>query len=236
MKNIKRMISDIMAEYAYTRRMTGRDKPDSRVIDAMRKVPRDIFVPEDMKEFAFDNGPLPIGHNQTISQPYIVALMTDLLEPEENHTILEIGTGSGYQTAILSLLVKKVYTIEIIRELDGEARERLKNNRYLNIETRHGNGYEGWPEHAPYDGIIVTAAAPFIPEALVDQLKPGGRMVIPVGQPHFHQELMLVEKDEENEIKTTSVLGVAFVPLVDRSVEKQVKNNHNKEVDQPADI
>lgn len=236
MKNINRMISDIMAEYAYTRRMTGRDKPDSRVIDAMRKVPRDIFVPEDMKEFAFDNGPLPIGHNQTISQPYIVALMTDLLEPEENHTILEIGTGSGYQTAILSLLVKKVYTIEIIRELDGEARERLKNNRYLNIETRHGNGYEGWPEHAPYDGIIVTAAAPFIPEALVDQLKPGGRMVIPVGQPHFHQELMLVEKDEENEIKTTSVLGVAFVPLVDRSVEKQVKNNHNKEVDQPADI
>lgn len=236
MKNINRMISDIMAEYAYTRRMTGRDKPDSRVIDAMRKVPRDIFVPEDMKEFAFDNGPLPIGHNQTISQPYIVALMTDLLEPEENHTILEIGTGSGYQTAILSLLVKKVYTIEIIRELDGEARERLKNNRYLNIETRHGNGYEGWPEHAPYDGIIVTAAAPFIPEALVDQLKPGGRMVIPVGQPHFHQELMLVEKDEDNEIKTTSVLGVAFVPLVDRSVEKQVKNNHNKEVDQPADI
>lgn len=218
MNKIDKMISVIESEYHYTARMTGRSRPNPGVIEAMRKVPRDHFVPEDMKHFAFDNGPLPIGHNQTISQPFIVALMTELLEPAKNHIILEIGTGSGYQTAILSLLVKKVYTIEIIKELNGEARERLINDNYLNVETRHGNGYEGWPEHAPYDGIIVTAAAPYIPQTLVDQLKVGGRMVIPVGQPHFHQELMLVEKDDTGEIKTTDVLGVAFVPLVDRDV------------------
>lgn len=240
MKNTKKMISDILAEYTYTRRMTGLDKPDPRVIDAMEKVPRDQFVPDDMKHFAFDNGPLPIGHNQTISQPYIVALMTDLLKPAENHTVLEIGTGSGYQTAILSLLVKKVYTMEIIKELNGEAHERLIKLKYLNIENRHANGYEGWPEHAPYDGIIVTAAAPFIPETLVDQLKPGGRLVIPIGQPHYHQELMVVEKDENNETKTTSILGVAFVPLVDRQVDGtqyvQKNTSSEKEVDKTTDV
>lgn len=239
MNNIKKMIADILAEYTYTRQMTGLDKPDPRVIDAMQKVPRDRFVPDDMKYFAFNNGPLPIGHNQTISQPFIVALMTDLLNPDENHTVLEIGTGSGYQTAILSLLVKKVYTMEIIKELDGEARERLKKYNYLNIETRNANGYEGWPEHAPYDGIIVTAAAPFIPETLVDQLKPGGRMVIPVGQPHFHQELILVEKDNNNEPTTTSILGVAFVPLVDKPVDRStdaIKPDPDMKVDKTTNI
>lgn len=220
MSDVHKMISVIESEFHVTARMTGRDKPNPRVLNAMRKVPREHFVPEEMRHFAFDNGPLPIGYSQTISQPFIVALMTDLLEPEENHTILEIGTGSGYQTAILSLLVNKVYTIEIIRELNGEARERLEKYHYLNVESRHGNGYEGWPEHAPYDGIIVTAAAPYVPQSLIDQLKAGGRMVIPVGQPNYHQELMLVNKDQNGEIKTTSILGVAFVPLVDRKVVK----------------
>ena len=227
MNLIDKMISTIETEATYTRRMTGRDKLSPRVMDAMRKVPRDLFVPDELKPFAFDNGPLPIGHNQTISQPYIVALMTDLLDPDENDIVLEIGTGSGYQTAILSLLVKKVYTMEVIKELNGEARERLKQHHYQNIETQNANGYEGWPEHAPYDGIIVTAAAPFIPQTLVDQLKPGGHLVIPVGQPYYHQELMLLEKDKNSEIKTTSILGVAFVPMVDRKVDKNTnKNTH----------
>lgn len=234
MKNIDKMISDIMAEYTFTRHMTGLDKPDPRVIQAMWKVPRDHFVPEDLKRYAFDNGPLPIGHNQTISQPYIVALMTDLLKPQENHTVLEIGTGSGYQTAILSLLVKKVYTMEIIKELNGEARERLKMHHYMNIESRNANGYEGWPEHAPFDGIIVTAAAPYIPESLVNQLKPGGRLVIPVGQPYFHQELMVVEKDKQNEVSTRDILGVSFVPLVDNPVDDNAQVESDKKVDKTS--
>lgn len=218
MNKIDEMISTIEAEVTYTRRMTGRDKLSPRVIDAMRKVPRDLFVPDKLKPYAFDNGPLPIGHNQTISQPYIVALMTDLLNPDENDIVLEIGTGSGYQTAILSLLVKKVYTVEIIKELNGEARERLENNHFKNIETRNTNGYEGWPEHAPYDGIIVTAAAPFIPQKLVEQLKPGGHLVIPIGLPYCHQELMRVDKDEQGNTQTTNILGVSFVPMVDTQV------------------
>jgi len=225
MNNIKKMISTIESEYRSTARMTGLDRPSPRVIKAMRKVPRDSFVPEDMRLYAFDNGPLPIGYNQTISQPYIVALMTDLLKPEQNHSVLEIGTGSGYQTAILSLLVDKVFTVEIIKELNGEARERLRKFHYQNIESRYGNGYEGWPEHAPYDGIIVTAAAPFIPQTLVDQLKPGGRMVIPVGQTHYHQELMLIEKDQNGDTKNSSVLGVSFVPMVDRNIHKESDEN-----------
>ena len=215
MNKIDKMISTIEAEVTYTRRLTGRDKLSPRVIDAMRRVPRDLFVPDDLKPFAFDNGPLPIGHNQTISQPYIVALMTDLLEPDENDIVLEIGTGSGYQTAILSQLVKKVYTMEIVKELDGEAHERLKKYHYQNIETRNTNGYEGWPEHAPYDGIIVTAAAPFIPQTLVEQLKPGGHLVIPIGLPYSHQELMRIDKDEQGDTQTNSILGVSFVPMVD---------------------
>lgn len=216
MKDIDRMMADIKMEVAITRDMTGRDKLDDRVMQAMRKVSREDFVPEAMKRFAFDNGPLPIGHNQTISQPYIVALMTDLLEPEADDVILEIGTGSGYQAAVLSQLVKKVYSLEIIPELSNAAGVSLKNGHFDNIETRTGNGYEGWPEHAPYDGIIVTAAATHIPQALVDQLKPGGKLAIPVGLPYFHQELMLVEKEKQGETKTTSILGVSFVPMVNK--------------------
>jgi protein-L-isoaspartate(D-aspartate) O-methyltransferase len=231
MNNIGKMIADIEMEVAYTRKMIGRDALDIRVLGAMRKIPREKFVPENVKHFAFDNGPLPIGHNQTISQPYIVALMTDFLEPGENDVVLEIGTGSGYQTAILSLLVAKVYSMEIIQALSEASTVRLKQQNLDNIETCIGNGYEGWPEHAPYDGIMVTAAATHIPQPLIDQLKPGGRLVIPVGLPHSHQELLLVKKDETGNTQTTSILGVAFVPLVNREVNRGINREVDKEID-----
>jgi protein-L-isoaspartate(D-aspartate) O-methyltransferase len=213
-KHTQRMISDIESEVKYTRRMIGKDELDPRVMDVMARVPRAEFVPPELQYAAFDNGPLPIGCGQTISQPYIVALMTDMLQLESDHRVLEIGTGSGYQTAILSLLCEKVYTMEVVRELSEAAAKRLKRLGYNNIETCAGSGYDGWAEHAPYDGIIVTAAATHIPPALIDQLKAGGRLVIPVGQPYSHQELMLVEKDRQGESHAKSVLGVAFVPLV----------------------
>lgn len=213
-KNTQHMITDIEGEVKYTRSMIGTDELDPGVMDAMARVPRAEFVPAELQHAAFDNGPLPIGHGQTISQPFIVALMTDMLRLESDHRVLEIGTGSGYQTAILSLLCGKVYTIEVVKELSEAAAERLKRLGYNNIETRTGNGYDGWAGHAPYDGIIVTAAATHIPPALIEQLKAGGRLVIPVGQPFSHQELMLVEKDQRGEGHVKSVLGVAFVPLV----------------------
>jgi len=164
-KNQQDMLDDIDAEVRYTRSLIGKDALDARVMDAVRTVPRDEFVPPDMKSAAFENGPLPIGHGQTISQPYIVALMTDMLAPEPEHRILEIGTGSGYQTAILSQLCRKVYSIEFVAELGVAAAELFKKLGYHNIETRIGDGHQGWLEHAPYDGIIVTAAATHIPAA-----------------------------------------------------------------------
>ncbi|MEA2078276.1 MAG: protein-L-isoaspartate(D-aspartate) O-methyltransferase [Pseudomonadota bacterium] len=215
MKNkMRHMITDIESEVKYTRSMIGKDELDPRVMDVMARVPREEFVPPELEYAAFDNGPLPIGHGQTISQPYIVALMTDMLQLEPDHRVLEVGTGSGYQTAILSLLCEKVYTVEVVKELSEAAARLLKRLGYKHIETCAGNGYDGWAEHAPYDGIIVTAAATHIPPALIDQLKPGGRLVIPVGQPYSHQELMLVEKDQQGATRVKSVLGVAFVPLV----------------------
>ena len=209
----KHMIADIESEVAFTRHLIGKDKLAPEVITAMRQTPREMFVPADLQAYAYDNGPLPIGDGQTISQPYIVALMTDLLQPEQEHTVLEIGTGSGYQTAILSQLVKKVYSIELIQDLGDAAADRLQSLNYRNIETRIGNGYLGWPEHAPYDAIIVTAAASHIPPELIKQLKIGGRMVIPVGLPYMHQELMLIQKDNEDNTHVKDILGVAFVPL-----------------------
>ena len=214
MKPQDAMIRDIESEVRFTRSMIGRDKLDDRVMEAMRKVPREEFVPAHFRDLAHANGPVSIGYNQTISQPFIVALMTDLLRLELHHIVLEVGTGSGYQAAVLSLLVEKVYSIEIISELGDGAAERLSKLRYTNIETRIGDGYEGWPEHAPYDAIMVTAAAPSVPEALFEQLKPGGRMAIPVGLPYMHQELLLLRKDEAGEPHTQSILGVAFVPMV----------------------
>jgi protein-L-isoaspartate(D-aspartate) O-methyltransferase len=213
--SLKRMVADIEAEVEYTRSLTGRKTLDPRVMAAMGQVPREKFVPQEMHDAAYDNGPLPIGHGQTISQPYIVALMTDLLQPGPDDRVLEIGTGSGYQTAILSCLVKAVYTVELIAELGEVAAGKLTGMNYTNIHYRIGNGYEGWPEHAPYDAIIVTAAAPEVPPALIDQLKPGGRLVIPVGWQYMPQELMLIEKDMHNAVHSRGILGVAFVPLQD---------------------
>ncbi len=207
------MLQDILWEVEMTRGYIGKDALDARVLQAMREVPRERFVPEELRALAFRNGPLPIGHGQTISQPYIVALMTDLLAPEPEDVILEIGTGSGYQAAVLSRLVRQVYSLEIIGALASTAKQRLAALGYDNVEVYHRDGYQGLPEHAPYDGIIVTAAAQFIPPPLIEQLKPGARLVIPVGQPGWSQTLKVVEKLADGKLAQRDVLGVAFVPL-----------------------
>jgi protein-L-isoaspartate(D-aspartate) O-methyltransferase len=215
------MISDIEAEVRYTQRLTGRKSLDPRVMRAIAAVPRERFVPDNLRSMAFENGPLPIGHGQTISQPYIVALMTDLLEPAAGHRILEIGTGSGYQAAVLSHLCERVYSVERVGELAEAAAARLQALGYDNVEVRVSDGYAGWPEHAPYDGIIVTAAAPYIPPALTGQLRPGGHLVIPVGRRYGRQELLRVTKDADGALHEKAILGVAFVPLVDANAEDQ---------------
>lgn len=213
MPDKKEMLREIEMEVKYTSSMIGRAALDSRVMEAMRTVPRHEFVPLSARHQAYYNGPLPIGQGQTISQPYIVALMSDLLEPTADDVVLEVGTGSGYQAAVLSRVVKQVYSLEIIEALSIRAAETLRRLGYTNVECRAGDGYEGWPEHAPFDGIIVTAASPNIPQPLVDQLKPGARLVIPVGMPFLHQELMVAVKEESGGISVTDVLGVVFVPL-----------------------
>jgi protein-L-isoaspartate(D-aspartate) O-methyltransferase len=217
MKNIHRMLEDIKQESLATAFLTGRKALSPAVMAAMGKVPREQFVSPEMEPMAFDNGPLPIGYGQTISQPFIVALMTDLLGAKRTDKILEIGTGSGYQAAVLSLLAGQVYTVEVIEELSAEAEARFERLGYRNIRVKTGNGYDGWPDESPYDGVIVTAAAPYIPEPLIGQLKTGGRLVIPVGRPYGHQELIMVEKQEHGANKLSKILDVAFVPLVDAS-------------------
>jgi protein-L-isoaspartate(D-aspartate) O-methyltransferase len=207
------LLDDICEEMRSTRDQTGRHKLDPRVLEAMRKVPRHAFVPETLQDCAYLNNPLPIGCGQTISQPFIVALMTDLIEPQADNVVLEIGTGSGYQTAILAELVHRVYSLEIIDELAELARKRLQGMGYENIEIRSGNGRVGWPEHAPYDAIIVTAAAPEIPSQLIEQLRPGGTLVMPVGGRYFGQTLMVIRKDENGRVEAKQVLPVVFVPL-----------------------
>jgi protein-L-isoaspartate(D-aspartate) O-methyltransferase len=183
---------------------------NKRVIKAMRKVQRHQFVPKEYEHLAYSDQPLPIGYEQTISQPYIVALMTELLNLGDNERVLEIGTGSGYQAAILAELTKEVYTIEILEPLATSAKTRLKRLGYENVTVKYGDGYKGWSEHAPFDGIIVTCASEHIPEPLMEQLKIGGRMVIPVGK--YLQELVLITKTEDG-IKRKSVAPVAFVPM-----------------------
>lgn len=190
-----------------------KDDLDENVLKALGKVPRHEFVPRSLQSVAYENRPLPIGHGQTISQPYIVAIMTNLLKVGKNDRVLEIGTGSGYQIAILAELVKKAYSIEIIEPLGKLAETRLKQLGYDNIELKIGDGYYGWEEHAPFDAIMVTAAASHIPPPLIKQLKPGGRMLIPVGSRFTIQELLLVEKSERGEVSTRQLLPVAFVPL-----------------------
>jgi protein-L-isoaspartate(D-aspartate) O-methyltransferase len=193
------------------RQLAARDVDDKQVLEAMRKVPRHRFVPENMQRQAYQDRPLPIGHDQTISQPYIVGLMTQLARPDESDIALDVGTGSGYQAAVVSELCKEVYSIEIVEPLAKEARERLKELDYENVTVRHGDGYQGWPEKAPFDLIIVAAAPDHIPEPLIEQLKPGGRLVIPVG--NFFQRLMLVEKKPDGTIDKRKVAPVAFVPM-----------------------
>jgi protein-L-isoaspartate(D-aspartate) O-methyltransferase len=186
---------------------------DPRVMTAMGTVPRHEFVPPAQRPHAYDNRPLPIGYGQTISQPYIVALMTDLIKPRPGDRVLELGTGSGYQAAILAELTGEVYSIEIIEELGKQARDRLSRLGYDNITLRTGDGYYGWEEHAPFDAIVVTAAAGHVPPPLVAQLKPGGRMVIPVGSRFLTQQLVLIEKQADGQLITRQVLPVKFVPL-----------------------
>jgi len=213
-KDQKQLLDTIRQEAKFTASYTGRAAFDERVMQAMQTVDRRAFVSSENKGFAFENSPLPIGHGQTISQPYMVALMTDLVDVTPESVVLEIGTGSGYQAAVLSRLVRQVFTVEKIPELAESARQRLKALGYENVEVRSGSGYHGWKEKAPFDAIIVTAAATHIPQSLVDQLKPGARMVIPIGLPHMYQELMLVAKGKGGTTHTDSVLGVSFVPLV----------------------
>jgi protein-L-isoaspartate(D-aspartate) O-methyltransferase len=186
---------------------------DPRVMSVLATVPRHRFVPPDEVHAAYQNRPLPIGYGQTISQPYVVALMTDLMRVQAHDVVLEIGTGSGYQAAILAELGATVCTIEIIEPLAREAAERLRMLGYAQVRTRTGDGYYGWEDCGPFDAIIVTAAASHVPPSLVRQLKPGGRMVIPVGAPFLTQSLMLVEKRTDGTIQTRQILPVAFVPL-----------------------
>ncbi|MCX7983101.1 MAG: protein-L-isoaspartate(D-aspartate) O-methyltransferase [Syntrophales bacterium] len=185
---------------------------DAAVLKAMRVVPRHLFVPNYLIDEAYQDYPLPIGYGQTISQPYIVALMTELIKPQAGHRVLEIGTGSGYQAAVLAEIVKKVFTVEIIPELGEKAKKRLWELGYKNVSVRVADGYNGWPEEAPFDAIVVTAAADHIPPPLIAQLKEGGKMVIPVGSPFLVQNLILVEK-KQGRVTTRNILPVRFVPL-----------------------
>ena len=208
------LLAEIDAEMRLTAAYTGRKKLASSVRAAMAGVPREEFVSGAEQEWAWVNRPLPIGHGQTISQPFIVALMTDLLDPKPGDVVLEIGTGSGYQAAVLSKLVARVYSIEVVEDLASAAGERLARLGYANVTVRCDDGAHGWPEHGPYDGIIVTAAALEVPPALVMQLAKGGRMVIPIGHPRAEQTLTVLRKDTRGEVSEEPLLPVSFVPLV----------------------
>jgi protein-L-isoaspartate(D-aspartate) O-methyltransferase len=208
-----RLLEEIDEGVRETRDYLGFDTLDPRVRAALGTVPRHELVPEDERDRAYEDRPLPIGYGQTISQPYIVAIMTALLELEPTDRVLEVGTGSGYQAAILAELTREVYSIEIIEALGRRAKENLARLGYERIHLRVGDGYDGWPEAAPFDAIIVTAAASHVPPPLLRQLEPGGRMIVPVGSRFVTQQLVLVEKDAEGEITTRQILPVVFVPL-----------------------
>ena len=207
------LMEEVDALVAETRAETGTEALSPRVSEAMRRVPRHRYVPEDEVRHAYKNRPLPIGYGQTISQPYIVAIMTDLMQVREGDRVFELGTGSGYQAAVLGELAGQVYTIEIVEPLAERAAQTLKAQGYENVQVKAGDGYYGWEEHAPFDAIIVTAAASHVPPPLIQQLAPGGRMVIPLGTSFMTQHLMLVEKDEDGRVRTREVLPVMFVPL-----------------------
>ena len=209
-----RLVAEVDAMYGETRAETGLPAMSSAVRRAMGKVERHRLVPASQQSLAYRNHPLPIGGGQTISQPYIVALSTDLIRPKAGDVVLEVGTGSGYQAAVLAEIVARVYSIELLPDLGNDARKRLEDLGYRNIEVRIGDGYKGWPEKAPFDGIVVTAAAPYLPVALLEQLKPGGRMVIPVGASSEMQYLRVIEKRPDGTLDDKRVLPVRFVPLV----------------------
>ncbi len=208
------MLKVIAAHAQVSSEMTGRPVLNPRVVEVMGQVPRHEFVPEEYQAYAYEDGPLPIGHDKTISQPFIVALMVDLLELNDKDTVLEVGTGLGYQAAVMSRLVSKVYTMDIMEDLATDAVDRLRDPAgYDNVEVRVGNGYYGWSDYAPFDKIIVAAAPEHIPSPLVEQVKPGGRMVLPLGALD-DQQLVIVEKDRAGEIRTHQVLPVRFAQLV----------------------
>jgi len=222
-KRAEEMLRKIDRDCRTTSSYTGISAFAPKVMQAMAEVPREAFVPDELKPWAYENRPLPIGNGQTISQPYIVALMTDLLRPDKDDVMLEVGAGSGYQAAVLAQLVKKLYTLEIVPTLAKNAASLLEKLGYTNVEVSQGDATQGWPEHAPFDGIIVTAAAEQVPPALVEQLKPGGRLVIPVGASHRPQELLLIQKDDKGRLSRKNILPVAFVPFT--NTEGQAKNN-----------
>jgi protein-L-isoaspartate(D-aspartate) O-methyltransferase len=207
------LLREIEADMRATVRETGLSTLSDPVRRAMASVPRERFVPPHFAAAAYENRPLPIGEGQTISQPFIVALMTELLQPKSNHVVLEVGTGSGYQAAVLAECVAKVYSIEIVAALAQRARVALDAAGYRNVETRIGDGYLGWPEAAPFDGIVVTAAPDHVPPRLVEQLKPGGRLVIPVGPHRWTQELLVIEAGRDGRALTRRTIAVRFVPL-----------------------
>jgi protein-L-isoaspartate(D-aspartate) O-methyltransferase len=207
------LVREIEANVRQTQSYLGREVLDPRVIAAIGKVPRHEFVPAEYQSSAYLDQPLPIGYEQTISQPYIVAVMTDLLRVFEGGRVLEVGTGSGYQAAVLGELCDEVYSIELVEPLGVRSGALLQRLGYDNVHVKIGDGYAGWPEHAPFDGIIVTAAAPHVPEPLIEQLRPGGRMVIPVGRPFGAQRLLLIEKTAAGDLVENEVLPVRFVPL-----------------------
>jgi protein-L-isoaspartate(D-aspartate) O-methyltransferase len=209
----QQLVKMIESEVKETSRYLKKEALDPRVMKTIGSVPRHEFVPIKEKPFAYQNRPLPIGHGQTISQPYIVAIMTDLLKVTAKSKVLEIGTGSGYQAAILAELTDKVYTMEIIRPLGKQATERLTRLGYDNVQVRIADGYYGWEEHAPFDAIVVTAAASHVPPPLIKQLKVGGHMVIPVGSRFMTQQLLLIKKEKGEKIVTRQILPVIFVPL-----------------------
>jgi protein-L-isoaspartate(D-aspartate) O-methyltransferase len=209
----RRMVEDIVQRMRATAAATGRSELSAPVLQAMRKVERHRFVPPELAAQAYGDHPLPIGHGQTISQPFIVALMTELLAPRAGDVMLEVGTGSGYQAAVLAECVAQVHTIEIVAPLGERARALLAQLGYRNVEVRVGDGYRGWPEAAPFDGIVVTAAPEQVPQPLIDQLKPGGRMVVPVGPQATGQDLLLITKAADGRTVTRRTLPVRFVPL-----------------------
>jgi len=208
------LVAEVESTYAETRGWTGFAQMSPAVRAALGKVERHRLVPPGQRALAYRNHPLPIGAGQTISQPYIVALSADLVAPQPQHAVLEVGTGSGYQAAVLAEIVRTVYTIELLEPLSRTAQRNLAELGYRNIEFRIGDGYQGWPEKAPFDAIVVTAAAPRVPEVLVAQLKPGGRMVIPVGPEGSEQNLLLIDKDADGSLRQRRILPVRFVPLV----------------------